>query len=71
METTAMPFFRSIALANRPHSRSGAAANQLLQPGTDIQVDFAPCAYLSTDGNGNGSGRISMPGFPGGVSLPI
>jgi len=49
----------------------GAAANQLLQPGTDIQVGFYTMRVLSTDGNGNGSGRISMPGFPGGVSLPI
>lgn len=49
----------------------GAAANELLQPGTDIQVGFYTMRVLSTDGNGNGSGRIAMPGFPGGVSLPI
>ncbi|MBL7808388.1 MAG: hypothetical protein JNN28_11250 [Saprospiraceae bacterium] len=49
----------------------GLAANELLQVGTDIKVGAYDMRILTNTGNGNGTGKISLPGFPGGVSLPI
>jgi len=49
----------------------GPEANELLQVGTDIKVGAYDMRILTKTGNRNGTGKISMPGFPGGVSLPI
>jgi hypothetical protein len=49
----------------------GSNSPQLLTEGAVIQVGQYEMKILSTDGNGAGTGRILVPGFPGGIELPI
>lgn len=49
----------------------GSNSPSLLQPGVTVMVGQYSMKVESTDGNGNGTGKILVPGFPGGVKLPI
>ncbi|MBL7828045.1 MAG: hypothetical protein JNJ57_15550 [Saprospiraceae bacterium] len=49
----------------------GSNSPQLLTVGAIIKVGQYEMKILSTDGNGSGTGRILVPGFPGGIELPI
>ncbi len=49
----------------------GSSSPDLLQPGASIKVGAYAMTVLTVEGPGKGTGKIGLPGFPGGVSLPI
>jgi hypothetical protein len=49
----------------------GSNSPQLLQPGVTVMVGQYSMRVETTDGAGNGTGKILVPGFPGGIELPI
>lgn len=50
---------------------NGSNSPNLITVGATIKVGAYSMKIIGTDGQGNGTGSVQVPGFPGGVELPL